>query len=81
MTIGQRLRHERRAKGISIRTLSILTGVRAYAQSRYENGSRIPYADYLNALHHLGMNVSYILLGRHTVPAAVLLTRGSARLL
>ncbi|MCD5977037.1 helix-turn-helix domain-containing protein [Pseudomonas quasicaspiana] len=66
MTIGQRLRHERRAKGMSVRALAILADVRAYAQSRYESGSRLPYADYLSALHELGMDVPYILLGRRT---------------
>lgn len=66
MTIGQRLRRERRAKGMSVRALATLAGVRAYAQSRYENGSRLPYASYLGALHDLGMDVPYILLGRRT---------------
>ncbi len=66
MTIGQRLRRERRAKGMSVRALAILADVRAYAQCRYENGSRLPCAIYLRNLHDLGMDVPYILLGRRT---------------
>lgn len=66
MTVANRLRSERRAQGFCIWKFAGFAGVRAFAQSRYERGVRSPTAIYLNALHNLGMDVSYILVGVRT---------------
>ncbi|MDU8357961.1 hypothetical protein [Pseudomonas syringae group sp. J309-1] len=68
MTIAKRLKDERKAQGICIREFAMQAGVRAKTQSDYESGARLPRADYFYVLHHLGMDVSYILLGLRTKP-------------
>jgi transcriptional regulator with XRE-family HTH domain len=66
MTIAKRLKSERQAQGTCIWEFAVQAGIRAKAQSNYERGGRSPRADYLYVLHHLGMDVSYILLGIRT---------------
>ncbi|MFB9037060.1 helix-turn-helix domain-containing protein [Xanthomonas arboricola] len=66
MTIAKRLKSERKAQGACIWEFAEKAGIRAKAQSDYERGSRSPRADYLNVLHHLDMDVPYILLGIRT---------------
>jgi transcriptional regulator with XRE-family HTH domain len=68
MTIAKRLKSERKAQGICIRAFARKAGVRANAQSNYESGARSPRADYLKVLHHLDLDVSYILLGIRSMP-------------
>ncbi|UXZ98922.1 helix-turn-helix transcriptional regulator [Pseudomonas phytophila] len=66
MTIAKRLKSERKAQGICIWEFAVQAGIRANAQSNYERGIRSPRADYLNVLHHLEIDVPYILLGIRT---------------
>lgn len=68
MTIAKHLKSERKAQGTCIWDFAIRAGIRARAQSSYERGGRCPQADYLNVLHHLEVDVSYILLGVRTKP-------------
>lgn len=63
MTLGDRLRRERQAKGLSQHALAIACGVQIAAQGKYENGHRVPRADYLCALSELDIDVHYILSG------------------
>lgn len=67
MTLADRLRKERKAKGLSQRDLALACGVGHIAQGNYEKGHRVPRADYLCSLNALGFDVHYILTGeRHT---------------
>jgi transcriptional regulator with XRE-family HTH domain len=63
MTLAVRLRKERKAKGLSQRDLALACGVGHIAQGNYENGHRVPRADYLCSLNALGFDVHYILTG------------------
>lgn len=67
--ISIRLRQERKRLSLSQREMGQLGGVAANAQGKYESGERIPRADYLAALASAGVDVLYVLTGRH---AAVL---------
>ncbi|MCQ3000441.1 hypothetical protein NLO98_11835 [Pseudomonas syringae] len=68
MTIAKRLKSERKAQGTCIWEFAVQAGIRAKAQSNYERGIRSPRADYLNVLHHLDLDVLYILLGIRAKP-------------
>jgi transcriptional regulator with XRE-family HTH domain len=61
--LGNRLRAERKAKGLTQAQLAELCGVKANAQGHYELGTRSPRADYLERLSSLGLDVFFILSG------------------
>lgn len=63
MTLADRIRSERRAQGLTQGALASACGVGKIAQGNYENGHRVPRADYLCALSGLGFDVHYILSG------------------
>ncbi|MFK7699518.1 helix-turn-helix domain-containing protein [Pseudomonas caspiana] len=69
--IGNRLRAERKAKGLTQAQLAQLCGIKANAQGHYELGTRSPRADYLERLSDLGIDVLFILSGErvHTYGA------------
>ena len=68
--IGRRLREERLRVGLNQRAFASIGGVAANAQGHYESGKRQPKADYLAALAETGVDVLYIILGKHQ-PIAV----------
>lgn len=63
MTLADRLRSERRSKGMSQDALATACGVHVNAQGKYESGQRLPRADYLCALSALDIDVHYVLTG------------------
>jgi len=79
--LGSRLRKERTAIGLSQRELAARCGVRVNAQAHYENGDRIPRADYLQALLGMGFDVHYILSGEHAPQCISKLSDDEQRLL
>lgn len=70
MTLGNRLKHERRSHRLSQYELAEIGGIRPNAQGHYENGMRLPRADYLLRLHSTGLDVKFIVTGVRT-PLAV----------
>ena len=63
MTLADRLRNERLAKGLSQAALASACGVQSNAQGKYEKGLRLPRADYFCALSALDIDVHYVLTG------------------
>ncbi|MDD1966096.1 helix-turn-helix transcriptional regulator [Pseudomonas putida] len=64
--LGTRLKEERKRLGLSQQEFGAIGGVEANAQGKYENGERIPRADYLVALGKKGMDVLYVVSGERT---------------
>lgn len=64
--LGNRLRAERKARGLSQAQLAELCGIRSNAQGHYEADARSPRADYLQRLVGLGFDVPFILSGART---------------
>jgi len=69
-SMGARLKGERRKAGLSQQEFALVGGVAANAQWQYENGRRIPRADYLAAIAKSGVDILFIVLGQRT-PVAV----------
>lgn len=71
-SLGQRLRDERKRVGHSQRSLAPAIGASLRAVQDWEKGLSSPNAKYLIAMSLLGIDVLYVLLGRHesTPPAA-----------
>ncbi|PVZ19584.1 MULTISPECIES: helix-turn-helix domain-containing protein [unclassified Pseudomonas] len=65
-TIGVRLREERERLALTQRAFGEIGGVEPNAQGKYESGERHPKADYLAAVAAAGVDVLYVLTGRHT---------------
>lgn len=65
-TIGQRLRHSRKQRGLSQAEYGELGGVTKRSQMLYETDQRIPRGDYFAALLTEGVDVDFILTGRET---------------
>lgn len=65
-SLAARLRHERRAQGLTQQKFAALGGVEANAQAMYESGVRIPRSDYLVALSQQGVDVLYLISGKRT---------------
>lgn len=63
--IGIRLKEERVRFKYSQKDFAAIGGVKANAQSKYEQGHRSPSALYLSQLTDIGIDVQYILTGRH----------------
>ncbi|MCK0744133.1 XRE family transcriptional regulator [Chromohalobacter nigrandesensis] len=64
-SIGERLREIRNQKGLSQAGFGELAGVTKRTQMLYESDQRSPKADYLVALDAVGIDVGYVLTGRH----------------
>ncbi|MCP1605739.1 helix-turn-helix domain-containing protein [Pseudomonas citronellolis] len=67
-TIGDRLKEERVRLGLSQTDLGAVGGVGKTTQINYEKGERSPDATYLSAAAQRGVDVLYVLTGKH-VPA------------
>ena len=66
-TYGARLKHERLRLKLTQAQLAHAGGVGRHAQSCYERGITLPRADYLSAITLLGIDVLFIITGRHTL--------------
>ncbi|MBN4667193.1 helix-turn-helix transcriptional regulator [Pandoraea nosoerga] len=63
-TFSERLKHERKRLGLNQEEFAAHGGVKRYAQLNYENGTRKPDSDYLEAIAALGVDVLFVLTGR-----------------
>ncbi|WP_417864567.1 XRE family transcriptional regulator [Vreelandella venusta] len=68
-SIGERLREIRNQKGLSQADFGGLAGVAKRTQMLYESNERSPKADYLLALHNIGIDIQYLLIGAHSSTA------------
>ncbi|MCI3205845.1 transcriptional regulator [Pandoraea capi] len=66
-TFSDRLKAERKRIGLSQEQFAVHGGVKRDAQINYENGSRKPDSGYLEAISALGVDVLYLVTGRHDV--------------
>lgn len=69
MSIGSRIKEERKRLGMDQIAFGNLGGVQAVAQSNYENDKRNPDAAYLAAVAAAGADVLYIVTGVRSVAA------------
>jgi len=67
MSIGSRIKEERKRLGMDQIAFGNLGGVQAVAQSNYENDKRNPDAAYLAAVAAAGADVLYIVTGVRSV--------------
>ncbi|MCB4324321.1 helix-turn-helix domain-containing protein [Alcaligenes sp. 13f] len=72
MSLGERLREERKRKNLDQAAFAELGGVKALAQRNYETGKRSPDAKYLIALLEHGIDVQYLLTGTPMVKEAAI---------
>jgi transcriptional regulator with XRE-family HTH domain len=63
-TIGQRLKEQRDGLALSQEAFGQIAGVGKRAQINYEQGLRVPDADYLAAIAAAGCDVLYVITGR-----------------
>lgn len=61
---GERMRQERKRLGLTQETLAHRVGVRQQTILQYEKGSTSPSVQFLYALHGIGFNLQYLLLGK-----------------
>lgn len=73
---GVRLVEERRRLGLNQDEFGVLGGVSKYSQLAYEKGSRKPDTEYLQALAAHGVDVAYLLTGRHMPSVSAMTSRG-----
>lgn len=66
---GARLRAERESIGASQEAFAHTAGVHRKTQGNYEAGERSPDAAYLAAIVELGVDVTYLVTGKRTLPA------------
>lgn len=66
-SIGERLRDERVRLGFSQGELGAAAGVTKNTQLLYESDKRSPKADYLLALHGIGVNTHFVLTGSRSI--------------
>ncbi|AUZ46874.1 helix-turn-helix domain-containing protein [Pseudomonas orientalis] len=64
--IGTRLKEERVRLKYSQKDFAAIGGVKANAQYKYEQGRRSPSALYLSQLADIGIDVQYVVTGRHS---------------
>ncbi|MFY2089921.1 helix-turn-helix domain-containing protein [Achromobacter xylosoxidans] len=67
MSIGERLREERKRIGLDQGPFGNIGGVQTVAQSNYENGKRMPDASYLEKVAAAGVDVLYVLTGTRSL--------------
>jgi transcriptional regulator with XRE-family HTH domain len=65
---GPRLVAERKKIGLLGGEMGPQCGVNATSQSAYENGHRLPDAEYLMRAAGLGVDILYVLTGRRELP-------------
>lgn len=76
ISIGARLREEREAVGLTQGEFAKflaeagIAGATRQSQGNYENGKQQPGAEYLAAIHKLGVDVSYVLSGKRFIESA-----------
>jgi len=63
MSIGERLKEERKRLGLSQTEFAEKLGMHRNSQSRYESGEREPEASYLRALGEIGCDVGFVMTG------------------
>lgn len=61
--IGKRLKQERKRLKLTQSALGAIGGVEANAQGHYENGQRLPRADYLFRIAAAGVDISRVVTG------------------
>lgn len=64
---GDRIRSERKNISLSQAEMAERAGITMRTQRNYETGVRIPDAAYLEALAHLGVDISFVVTGRQTI--------------
>ncbi|RRV07031.1 helix-turn-helix domain-containing protein [Pseudomonas sp. v388] len=64
--LGARLREERKKLGLTQHDFAALGGIASNAQAHYESGERQPKAGYLIGIAGGGVDILYVLLGKHT---------------
>jgi len=67
MSIGSRLKEERKRLGMDQIAFGQMGGVQAVAQSNYENDKRHPDAAYLASISAAGVDVLYIVTGQRAL--------------
>lgn len=70
MTMGERIREERRRLGLNQTAFGELGGVGKTTQILYEAGERVPDAEYLGRIAEKGVDSTYILLGKRITDIA-----------
>jgi transcriptional regulator with XRE-family HTH domain len=70
ITVGDRLREERKRLGLSQDDLAGQGGVSRRTQINYESGERSPDAEYLHRVHAAGVDVCYVVVGTREPTAA-----------
>lgn len=70
MPIAERLAEERKRLGLSQTEFAALGGVGRKTQFNYESGERSPDAEYLAAVSGAGVDVLYVVTGKHAGGAA-----------
>lgn len=66
-TLADRLQEERLRLGMSQLQFSEIAGVHQRSQINYEKGARSPDAAYLSTVAKAGVDVGYVLSGKHTI--------------
>ena len=74
-TYGKRLKQERLRLCLTQKQLGRIGGVSRQSQSMYERDVSLPFAPYLAALALLGVDVLYIITGRHSLKIGSPVTR------
>ncbi|OAI58253.1 transcriptional regulator [Ralstonia solanacearum] len=65
-SLGERLAEERKRKELNQTEFGALGGVTVKTQVLYEKSERVPDANYLTALADSGIDVLYVLTGKHS---------------
>lgn len=63
INFGERIKHEREKKSLSVEDFGMMGGVSITAQYNYEKGKRKPDIDYLYNLSRIGCDIQYIVTG------------------
>ena len=71
-TYGERLKHERLRLKLTQAQMAHAGGVKRQAQGFYERDVTLPRAPYLAAITLLGVDVLYIITGRHSLQIGAL---------
>lgn len=68
MSIGERIVEERKRLGLSQAAFAERVGVSFSSQRRYENGTRTPDTEYLQALVNAGVDMDFVFSGQRDIP-------------
>lgn len=63
--MGDRLREERERLKLSQEEIAAVAGTSRMTPNRYEKGQYLPTLPFLDALNGVGVDVDYVLLGKH----------------